>query len=49
MKDKAFAASVNRETIKECASLGLELNDFLSLAIAAMTPVASELGLTPRA
>lgn len=45
MKDKAFAASVSRETIKECDRLGLELGEFLDLAIAAMTPLAGELGL----
>ena len=45
MKDKAFAASVNRETIKECDRLGLELGEFLDLAVAAMTPLAEELGL----
>ena len=48
MKDKAFAASVNRETIKECDRLGLELGEFLDLAIAAMTPLAEELGLVRR-
>lgn len=37
MKDKAFAASVNRETIKECAQAGLELDVFLALAIRAMS------------
>ncbi len=36
MKDKAFAASVNRDTIRECAQAGLELDAFLALAIAAM-------------
>lgn len=45
MKDKAFAASVNRDCIKECAELGLELGDFLTLAIAAMTDIEEELGL----
>ena len=37
MKDKAFAASVSREAIKECDRLGLELGEFLDLAIAAMS------------
>lgn len=37
MKDKAFAASVSREIIKECEQLGLELTDFLNLAIKAMS------------
>lgn len=48
MKDKAFAASVCRETLRECDRLGLELNDFLNLAVAAMAPLAPELGLAPR-
>ncbi len=37
MKDKAFAASVNRETIRECTQAGLELDVFLALAIRAMS------------
>lgn len=37
MKDKAFAASVNRDTIKECEHLGLDLTEFLTLAIKAMS------------
>ena len=37
MKDKAFAASVNREIIKECEHLGLDLTEFLDLAIKAMS------------
>lgn len=45
MKDKAFAASVCRETIKECEKIGLELGEFLSLAIAAITGVEAEVGL----
>ena len=45
MKDKAFAASVSRENIKECSQLGLELTDFLTLAIDAMAPIADELEL----
>ena len=45
MKDKAFAASVNRDCIHECARLGLDLDAFLGLAIAALTPHASILGL----
>ena len=45
MKDKAFAASVNRAVIRQCADMGLELDEFLSLAIAAMTPIADRLGL----
>lgn len=44
MKDKAFAASVNREIIRQCADMGLELDAFLTLAIEALTPLAAELG-----
>ena len=36
MKDKAFAASVNRDNIRQCAEAGIELDAFLALAIAAM-------------
>ena len=36
MKDKAFAASVSRENIRQCAEIGLELDEFLALAIEAM-------------
>lgn len=45
MKDKAFAASVSRENIRQCAELGLELDDFLQLSIAAMAAQATVLGL----
>ncbi len=38
MKDKAFAANVNRERIMECERMGVPLDEFLGLAIAAMTP-----------
>lgn len=37
MKDKAFAANVNRDNIKQCQNAGLELDDFLALAIEAMS------------
>jgi putative nucleotidyltransferase with HDIG domain len=36
MKDKAFAANVSRERIRECEQAGLSMDDFLALAIAAM-------------
>ena len=45
MKDKAFARSVSRETIRECENLGLELGEFLLLAAEAMRERADELGL----
>lgn len=36
MKDKAFAASVSRERIRECEKMGMTLDDFLALSIKAM-------------
>ncbi len=43
MKDKAFAASVSRENIRQCSELGLELDAFLQLAIKSMEAQAKEL------
>lgn len=37
MKDKAFAANVNRERIKECEKIDLTLDDFFTLSIRAMS------------
>lgn len=45
MKDKAFAASVNRDCIRECTELGLDLDAFLTLSIEAMSAVRAELHL----
>lgn len=45
MKEKAFAASVNREHILLCAELGLELAEFAALAVAAMQGISDDLGL----
>ncbi len=36
MKEKAFAASVNRETIRECEKLGLSLPEFVEISLNAM-------------
>lgn len=36
MKDKAFAANVNRDNIRQCENAGLALDEFLGLAIQAM-------------
>ena len=41
MKDKAFAASVSRENIKQCSLAGLDLDEFLTLAITAMQTCSS--------
>jgi len=45
MKEKAFAASVKRETIMECENLGLSLDDFAELSVNAMKSVAADIGL----
>jgi putative nucleotidyltransferase with HDIG domain len=45
MKEKAFAAGVNREIIMECEKLGLSLDDFAQICLEAMQKVAPDLGL----
>ncbi|MEE4255791.1 MAG: HDIG domain-containing metalloprotein [Bacteroidales bacterium] len=45
MKQKAFAASVNRDTIRECEKIGIPLPEFAELAIEAMKPISDRLGL----
>ena len=45
MKDKAFAASVNRANIKECEMIGLSLDEFLAIAISSMASIAEQLDL----
>ncbi|MDA8131802.1 MAG: HDIG domain-containing protein [Elusimicrobia bacterium] len=45
MKDKRFAASVDRSIILECERLGLKLDEFVELALCAMRGIAAELGL----
>ena len=44
-KDKSFAAKIDRNIILECESLGLELNEFLEIALNAMKGIADEIGL----
>ena len=47
LKDKGFAAKVNREEIREGAEeLGVELGELIDGVIAALTEEAEELGLT---
>jgi putative nucleotidyltransferase with HDIG domain len=45
MKEKAFAASVNRDSIMECEAIGIGLEEFVGLALAAMQGVSDDLGL----
>jgi predicted hydrolase (HD superfamily) len=45
MKEKAFAASVNRDTIRECEALNLPLEEFVEISLGAMREIAERLGL----
>jgi putative nucleotidyltransferase with HDIG domain len=45
MKEKAFAASVTRETIRECEKIGLPLDEFVEISLGAMQGIAERLGL----
>lgn len=40
MKDKAFAHNVCRENIRQCVNAGIELDEFLHIAIGAMSNLA---------
>ena len=45
MKKKDFARKVSRERIKDCAGAGLELQEFIEIALKAMQSVSDDLGL----
>jgi putative nucleotidyltransferase with HDIG domain len=45
MKEKAFAASVNRDHIMECEEIGIPLDEFIQLSVDAMREVSDEIGL----
>jgi len=45
MKEKAFAASVNRDIIRECEHLNIPLAEFAELALNAMKEISDELEL----
>ena len=45
MKEKQFAAGVNRETILECEKIGLPLDEFVTIGIAAMQEIHESLGM----
>ncbi|MBU2650781.1 MAG: HDIG domain-containing protein [Bacteroidetes bacterium] len=45
MKEKSFAASVNRDTILECEKAGIPLDEFAALSIQAMSRISDQLGL----
>ena len=44
-KEKAFARGADREIIKECEKLGIEVNEFCDLALSAMQKISDDLGL----
>ncbi len=43
--EKSFARGADRDTIRCCSELGLELDDFVALALEAMQSISGELGL----
>ncbi len=45
MKEKAFAASVNRDTIRECEEIGIPLDEFIDLSLNAMKEIDTKIGL----
>ena len=44
-KEKSFAAGASREQIALCSEIGLELDEFIELGLAAMKGIAADLGL----
>ena len=44
MKEKSFAAAINRDIIMECEKLGLGLDEFLEISIDALRTIAKEIG-----
>ncbi|MBW2527649.1 MAG: HDIG domain-containing protein [Deltaproteobacteria bacterium] len=45
MKEKAFAANVERDTIRECEKIGLELGEFFQISIDSVRSIAGRVGL----
>lgn len=45
MKQKAFAASVKRENILECETIGIPIHEFAELSLNAMKGISNQLGL----
>lgn len=45
MKDKSFAANVDRAKVRECENIGLQLDEFLSISISALEEIADQAGL----
>ena len=45
MKEKRFAANVNRDRIRNIERVGMTVEDFIALSLEAMTGVAEDIGL----
>jgi putative nucleotidyltransferase with HDIG domain len=45
MKDRTFAAGVDRGSILECGEIGLDPAEFVAIALAAMQEISGDLGL----
>ncbi|MCK9195349.1 MAG: HDIG domain-containing protein [Syntrophales bacterium] len=45
MKEKAFAASVNRDDIRECEQIGIPLDEFVQISLTAMQEQSGQLGM----
>jgi len=44
-KEKSFAAGADREQIASCSEIGLTLDEFIEIGVAAMQGIAADLGL----
>jgi len=45
MKERSFAASVNRDVIMECEKLGIPIDEFAQISLTAMCNISDQLGL----
>jgi predicted hydrolase (HD superfamily) len=45
MKEKAFAANVNRDNIRLCEKIGLSLEEFVDIALKSMCEISDQIGL----
>jgi putative nucleotidyltransferase with HDIG domain len=45
MKEKSFAAGVDRDIVMECEKLGMDINEFSEICLQAMQEIAEDLGL----
>ena len=45
MKEKAFAANVDRDKIRYCEKIGLSLEEFVDIALKSMCEISDQIGL----